>query len=142
MKPRKAAPRGSIKMAAVGYFPSIHDNSPENRNIWTPYESFTSSSAGKGCRLDAFQNSFSSQHVEDTGLSKKLACLAAPDYQPLDVFVRTAEGPRSASCSNAEEICELSIKLKEIELCNMMKETPDIPQSKLKMIMCVLWLII
>lgn len=53
--------------------------------------------------------------------------LTAPAYRPLEVFGGTAEGPGSAPCSEADDICELCIRLKEIELCGMMREAPGVP---------------
>lgn len=123
-------------MAAVRYFPSIHDDTTENMKIWAPFDpkpkqlnsqniSSTSDSSDKDCKTGADQNSSTSQQVEAKAAWKTLS-----EYRPLDVFSVTAEDPGSASWSEAEEICELYIRLKEIELCNMIGETSGIPECK------------
>lgn len=129
------------KMAAVRYFPSIHDNTTKNPKIWAPFDpkpkqlnsrniTSTTDSSNKDCKTGADQNSSTSQQVESKAAWNTLGCLAVSEYQPLDVFSGTAEDPGSASWSEAEEICELYIRLKEIELCNMIGETSGIPECK------------
>ncbi len=124
------------KMAAVRYFPSIHDNTSDNMKIWAfepkpkQLNSQNISYTSHSCKTGADQNSSASQQVEAKPAWKTSRCLAASEYRPLDVFSGTAEDPGSASWSEAEEICELLIRLKEIELCNMMGETSGIPECK------------
>lgn len=130
------------KMAAVNYFPSIHDNTSENKNIWTliqhnprqPHHLIITADSSKNFSNGAHRNRSLTQQVEAPAVWTTLGCLAVPDYQPLDTFSVTAEDPGSASWSEAEDICELSIKLKEIELRNMIGETFGIPQCKQTMI--------
>jgi len=56
--------------------------------------------------------------------------LTVPDYQPLEVFSAAAEDLGTASWSEADEICELCIRLKEFELHEMMQDAPKIQESK------------
>ena len=50
--------------------------------------------------------------------------LAAQEYQPLEVFSPGAGGP-SARWSEEDDICELDIRLKEIELVTLMGDSFD-----------------
>lgn len=124
------------KMAAVRYFPSIHDNTSENKTIWAPVydkpkqlNSWTTSSTKDSSNKDAGANKTSST-TQQTGAKAAWLTLAVPDYQPLDVFSVTAGDPDPVSWSEEDEICELAIRLKEIELCNMIRETSGIPECK------------
>lgn len=124
------------KMAAVRYFPSIHDNTSENKTIWAhvydkpqQLNSWTTSSATDSSNRDAGANQTSSTN-QQTGAKAAWLTLAVPDYQPLDVFSVAAEDPGPVSWSEADEICELTIRLKEIELCDMITETSGIPECK------------
>ncbi|XP_035526770.1 uncharacterized protein C11orf91-like [Morone saxatilis] len=125
-------------MAAVRYFPSIHDKTTANKKIWAPFipkpkqqivlpiSSTTGSSKNWNAGVD--NNSSTTQWVNAKTPWMTLGCLAVPDYQPLGVFTGTAEYPGPASSGEAEEICELCIRMKEIELCNMIGETSGIPE--------------
>ncbi|KAL7387394.1 hypothetical protein ABVT39_022780 [Epinephelus coioides] len=128
-------------MAAARYFPSIHDKTAENKKTWALFDPkptqlnfLTSSSStdsfNKDCKAGANHNSSTSQQVEAKAAWTASGCLAVPDYQPLEVFSMTAEVPGSASWSEEDELCELNIRLKEIELRNMIGDTPGIPQCK------------
>lgn len=57
-------------------------------------------------------------------------CLSVSRYRPLDAFGATAEDPGPAPWSEEEETCELLKRLKEIELLNMVEETPGAPQRE------------
>lgn len=127
------------KMAAINYFPSIHDKT--TKNIWTSFDPkpkrlhlLTTSSATKSSNMTfnagAGQNSSTAQQAEGRAPWTTSGRLAVIDYQPLDVFGGTTEDPGSASWSEAEELCEVLIRLKEIELCNMIGETSGIPECK------------
>lgn len=112
-------------MAAFSYFRSLHDN------IWTPFDpkpkwlhpltiasaKHTSFMSGNG------QKSSTAQRAEAQAPRTTSGHLAASGYL-------TAEDPGPASWSEAEELCELLIRLKEIELCNMIGETSGIPERK------------
>lgn len=113
--------RSLCKMAAVTYFPSIHDNTTDNKKIWALFYP-------KQPKCDRSGSAFQRVHAEAAWTP--WGRLAVPDYQPLDAFSATAEDPGSASCGEAEEVCELSIRLKEIELRNMMEETPAVPECE------------
>lgn len=129
------------KMAAVSYIPSIHDKTAENKNIWAHFhpEPRQLNSLTKWSTTDSFNedykdgaepNSAASLRVEAGAALTTLSCLAVPAYRPLDAFSVTAEDPGPAPWSEADDICKVSIRLKEIELCNMMEETPGIPECK------------
>lgn len=129
------------KMAAISYFPSIHDSTTENKEIWAPFDPKpeylnspgTTPAADpciKDCRDGAHQNSSTAQEVGAPAAWTTSGCLTAPGYRPLDAFSATAEDPGSASWGDADEICELLIRLKEIELRDMIGETSGIPQCK------------
>ena len=128
-------------MAGARYFPSIHDNTQENKDIWAyfrpqpkqPYSlniSSTTKLSNKDRNAGASQNSSTTQQIGATAAWPTLGHLAVPDYQPLDVFSVPAEDPGPASWNEEEEMCELLIRLKEIELCDMIGETSGIPQRK------------
>lgn len=56
--------------------------------------------------------------------------LKVPEYWPLAVFSAAGEDHGSAPWSEVDDICELCIKLKEFELCEMMEDTPNIGRCK------------
>ncbi|TKS79422.1 hypothetical protein D9C73_014348 [Collichthys lucidus] len=122
------------KMAAARYFPSIHDNTSENETIWAPVydkpqqlNSWTTGSTKDSSTNDAGANK-TSLTTQQTRAKAAWLTLAVPDYQPLDVFSVTAGDPGPVSWSEEDEICELAIRLKEIELCDMIRETSGIPE--------------
>ncbi|TKS79393.1 hypothetical protein D9C73_014377 [Collichthys lucidus] len=124
------------KMAAARYFPSIHDNTSENETIWAPVydkpqqlNSWTTGSTKDSSTNDAGANK-TSLTTQQTRAKAAWLTLAVPDYQPLDVFSVTAGDPGPVSWSEEDEICELAIRLKEIELCDMIRETSGIPECK------------
>lgn len=122
------------KMAAIGYFPCIYDKSRQN-DIWALFASkpklrTTSSASNMTFNAGAGQNSSLTQKAEAHATWMTLSSLAVSDYQPLEVFGGTAVDPGSTPRSEAEELCELLIKLKETELCNMIGETCHIQERK------------
>ncbi len=127
-------------MAAFRPFPSIHDKTSDNKKIWThfylkpkqlnPLTSFTTDSAKKDCNGGAYQVRSTTPQAGAEAPWKTLGCLSVSDYQPLDVFSVTAEDSATASWSEADEMCELYIRLKEIELCDMIGDKPGIPKCK------------
>ncbi|KAM3605267.1 uncharacterized protein V6R79_023227 [Siganus canaliculatus] len=90
----------------------------------------TTSAAGSYSSDGSPQGSSSIKQVEAKAVWTAVGCLAVPDYRPLDVFSGSAELPGSASWDEAEEQCELSIRLKEFELCDLIGETPVPPKSE------------
>lgn len=125
-------------MAAISYFPSFYDKTRQN-DIWALSASkpklWTTSSAANSSNMTfspgAGQNSSISHKAEEHVAWRTLSSLAVSDYQPLEVFGGPAEvDPGSTSRSEAEELCEVLIKLKETELCNLLGETCDIQECK------------
>ncbi|GAA6227894.1 uncharacterized protein C11orf91 homolog isoform X1 [Lates japonicus] len=127
--------------AAVRFFPSIHDNTTDNNEIWAPFDpklnqpnTLKNTSAADSSKKDFGdgddQNSSTSQmEAEAPAAWMTSGCLRVPDYQPLDAFSATApEDPGPAPWSEEEEICELLIRMKELELLRMMGEPPGILQ--------------
>ncbi|KAI3374229.1 hypothetical protein L3Q82_006079 [Scortum barcoo] len=91
-------------MAAVRYFPSIHDNSTENVKIWPVFDGrpkqLNSRNVGSTSHFynrpwRAGQSSSASRRVEAAWST--LGCPAASEYRPLNVFGATAEDPSPAS---------------------------------------------
>lgn len=129
------------KMAAVTYFPSIHDKTTGDETIWAPIDlksqklhSHVTSTAGSSGNSRSNGVDRKSSATQQAGAGPAAwttpGCLSVSDYQPLDAFSVTAEDPGAASWSEEEEICELLIRLKEIELCSMLGETSGILQCK------------
>lgn len=128
------------KMAAIRYFPSYYDKTRQN-DIWAPFAckpklwtiSSATNSSNRTFNAGAGQNSSSlliTQRAEAHTTWMTVSSLAVSDYQPLEVFGGTSVDPGSTSRSEAEELCELLIKMKEIELCNMMGETSGNKECK------------
>lgn len=125
------------KMAAISYFPSIYDKTRQN-DIWALFASkpklqttrSATNSSNMTFNAGAGQNSSITPNAEAHASCMTLRSLGVSGYQPLDVFGGTAVDHGSTSRSEAEELCELLIKLKEIELCNMIGETGDIQECK------------
>lgn len=128
-------------MAAVTYFPSIHDRTTGDKTIWAPFylkstqlNSHISSTAGSSCSNGMSdgvdRNSSTTQQVGAPAAWTTSGHLSMSDYQPLDAFRVTAEDPGSAPWGEEDEICELLIRLKEIELRDMIRETSGILQCK------------
>lgn len=122
------------KMAAVKYFPSIH-NKTDNKKTWPFFDPAPNqkNSLPIGSRNDCSANNLNDgadQQLEAPAAWKTSNILPVPDYQPLDVFSAAEEDPTVASWSEADDICELCIRLKEIELCNMIGETTSNQESE------------
>ncbi|KAK5860389.1 hypothetical protein PBY51_021870 [Eleginops maclovinus] len=120
-------------MAASRYFPSIHDMRADNKSIWTHLDlrpeqlnlltiSFTEAFLNKGCKVGASKKTSTTLQDEANAASMKCSSLAVSDYQPLDFFSSTAVEHGSTTWSEEDEMCEINIRLKEIELGNMMGE--------------------
>lgn len=118
---------------------SIHDKTMENKKIWAPFHPqpqqlnsgtmrFPTDSSKKDCNASADQNSSTPQQTGAKAATS--GCLAVSDYQPLDIFSATAEDPGSASWSEAEEMCDVFIRMKEIELSNMIEESSATPECE------------
>lgn len=129
-------------MATVKFFPSIHDNTAENKRIWAPLYLIKTQLSSSANSLNEDLNAGASQvktasslQVEAEGPGQMFGCWTVSDYRPLDVFGVTAEDPGSASWSEEDEMCELYIRMKEIELCNMMRDSPGVPLCKQTMIL-------
>lgn len=134
------------KMAVVNYFPSIHDKVAETKDTWRRLDlkpnqlSFqrttpAAEAFGKARAQCVHRRTGSEdpQQLQAPAASAATAwgCLVPPDYQPLDAFSATAaEDLGSASQSEEDEMCELLIRMKELELCGIMGETPVISQRK------------
>lgn len=120
------------KMAAPSRFPSIHDKTGENINIFGQfghklqqrYNFLAPRHQGVGLRL--IRSAPSQVRAEPLGPAT-LDCSPASDYNPLDAFASKAQDPDSTPWSEDEELCELLIKMKEIELSRMIEETPTAP---------------
>lgn len=138
------------KMAAVNYFPSIHDKVAETKDTWHRFDlkpkqlSFQRTTAAAAA-AEAFgkaraQSVHRRTRSEDppqqlqapaASTATTWGCLVLPDYQPLDAFsAPAAEDLGSVSQSEEDEMCELLIRMKELELCGIMGETPVISQCK------------
>lgn len=143
-------------MAAIRYFPSIHDdNKAEKKDMWHCFEVKLKrlSSAARKNRVAAAAEASSVKAGADTTktgsddaqqlqasspaasttttTTTRWGCLVPPEYQPLNAFSATAaEDPGSTSQSEDDEMCELLIRMKELELLSIIGETPFIPQCK------------
>ncbi|XP_026230711.1 uncharacterized protein C11orf91 homolog [Anabas testudineus] len=125
-------------MAAVTYFPSIHDETTGDTTMWAPFylkskqlSSRVTSAAGSSSnsRTDGDdRNSSTTQQVGAPAARTTSGGLLVSDYQPLEAFCATAEDPGPGSWSEDDEICELLIRLKEMELCSMIGESRGLPQ--------------
>lgn len=131
----------SLSKVAVSSMPSIYDYTMEKKKIWAPFHPqpkqlnsvtmrFTTDFSKKDCGASADPNSSTTLQTTAKAAWKTSGCLTVSDYQPLDVFSPTAEDPGSASWSEAEEMCDVLIRKKEVELCNMMEETSGIPECE------------
>lgn len=131
------------KMAALRYFPSIHDKTTENKTaiIWAYFEPqpirlssltfrSTSNYFNKG------RNANGGQLGSNTRQVGAEAARTAPGYDPLDVFGVTAEDPGSVSESEEEEKLETLIRMKEMELSNMIGGTSEGEEMTIKLTCC------
>ncbi|KAK5919976.1 hypothetical protein CgunFtcFv8_023822 [Champsocephalus gunnari] len=123
-------------MAAGRYFPSIHDERADNKNIWTYLDlkteqlnsrpiSFTNACFNKGCK----DGKTHSTALQDDAKADWRGSLAVADYRPLDVFSSSAVDPGSTSWSEDDDMCEINIRLKEIELRDVVEEPLCIPET-------------
>ena len=133
------------KMAALRYFPSIHDKTAENKPaiIWAYFDpqpirlsSLTIGSTlnyiNKGCNVNGGQLGSNARQVGADPAWTTSGCLAAPGYDALDVFGVTAEDPGSVSGSEEEEKLETLIRMKEMELGNMIGGTSEGEEMTIK----------
>ncbi|KAL3055648.1 hypothetical protein OYC64_018344 [Pagothenia borchgrevinki] len=125
-------------MAAGRYFPSIHDKRADNKSIWTYLDlkteqlnslpiSSTKAFFNKGCK-DGTGKKHSTTLQEDAK-ADWWGSLAVSDYRPLDIFSSSAVDPGSTSWSEEDDMCEINIGLKEIELRDMVEEPLCIPET-------------
>ena len=104
------------------YFPSIHDNSNASADIWS---TLIHNHATLHLKLQQQQQQHRSvQRKPATVRPDWSGILVAQEYQPLEVFSPGAVGP-SARWSEEDDICELDIRLKEIELVTLMGDSFD-----------------
>lgn len=123
---------------AAGYFPSIYDTTksqemwsflrPNLRQVRTPQtSSMRQSGSGTGF-VDPRRPA--AQGVEPPAVCRIPNLPKVPEYRHLEVFSAAEEDGGPAASSEADEISELCIKVKEFELCEMMEGTSKIPPSK------------
>nr|XP_015193824.1 PREDICTED: uncharacterized protein C11orf91 homolog [Lepisosteus oculatus] len=83
------------------YFPSLYDTATRNEDIWT--------------------NLFSNRNDKERPVTSEQepwpSSLAVIKYQPLDFYCPPAGS--STAWSEVDDVCELAIRLKEIELLNL-----------------------
>ena len=127
------------------YFPSIHDD-VEMWPLFLPSESVNAKlgkvnpiprgSAGeKYYSRPSKDEHNTTSRPEDSSKSQpswsKSGPLVEPEYRPLEVFGPPAGGPRYPRSEHASDVCELSIRLKEMELCSMIGELLDVPRCEM-----------
>nr|XP_008286106.1 PREDICTED: uncharacterized protein LOC103361720 [Stegastes partitus] len=121
-------------MANVRYFPSV-DDLMESKAIWPffdpqPHQIKFKSFSTKNFVAGADQHMSATEQVEPPAAWKTSSPVGVADYQPLKAFsVAAREDGGLTSWSEADDICELSIRMKEIELCNMMGVTPVVQRK-------------
>lgn len=124
-------------MAAANYFPSFHDRTEGNK-LWPSFglkPKQTNAATRRDPSTKSFtggvdQNRSTAPQVEATAASAAWSCLPVSDYRPLDAFSVTAEGSGWTPWSEEDDICQLLIRMKEIELCDMIEERSRTTESK------------
>ena len=132
-------------MNADMYFPSIHDD-VEMWPLFRPSESSNAKpgkvnpiprgSAGEkyNSRPSTVEHNTTSG-PENSGTTQpswsNRGPLVEPEYRPLVVFSPPAGGPRYPRSEQAAAVCELSIRLKEMELCHLIGELLDVPRCEM-----------
>lgn len=118
-------------MSDFKYLPSVHD---ENE-IWVLFDaklkaikSLPVVSRRDFCRENGGvdHSCSTTQEAKPPATCQASNLLEGPDYRPLDAFSAAPQDHGSAMWSETDEICELSVRLKEIELCEMMQDAPQI----------------
>uniref|UniRef100_A0A665XE13 Uncharacterized protein n=1 Tax=Echeneis naucrates TaxID=173247 RepID=A0A665XE13_ECHNA len=133
------------RMAAVIYFPSIHDKEAESQKIWPQFDSEPKELAPLRRTSAADSLNQEGHHAVGPNYSSTArqpdappaltpsGCVSVSDYRPLEAFgAPAAEEPGPAEWTEEDEICEHLIRLKEIELLAMMGETFGILKRKEK----------